>query len=149
VMKKNATGKNRKSVVTPAAKSQNSKPVKSHKVPQRGFLYQIEFCPNPDCIQIHARNRFPKTDGSHDLRFLVEYEKHPENKGKKLHSLYKGLAKVRGLKSACEVDGYTLQCLKANSLFSWEEILPKILEMIQVHVAGKRKIVEAGPAKHP
>ncbi len=132
------------------AKPISSQP-KTKKLPRRGFIYQIEFCPNPDCIQVHTRTRFPEIDDHGlDLRTVVKNVGKPGwgIKGK-IHPFYKDLAKIQGLKSASDTDGYSLQCLKVNNLFNWEDILPKILKAIQVHVAKKRKMVEAGPAKHP
>lgn len=107
----------------------------------RKFLYKLEYCPNPDCIQIHARSRFPKAGDmdSLDLSF--------GNKSKKRHPLYVELAKIKGLVSATACDGrYCLQIVKASSLFSWDELLPKILKAVQDHVAGKRRIV---PVEEP
>ncbi|MBU6427031.1 hypothetical protein KGQ27_02205 [Patescibacteria group bacterium] len=121
------------------------------KLPRRGFIYQVEFCPNPDCIRINTRTRFPEIDDHGlDLRTVVKNANKPGwgIKGK-IHPFYKDLAKIHGLKSASDTDGYSLQCLKVNSLFNWEDILPKILKAIQVHVAKKRKMVPAGPAKRP
>ena len=46
---------------------------KTNKLPRKGFRYQIEYCPNPDCIQIHTRTRFPEVDDSGmDLRTVVK-----------------------------------------------------------------------------
>lgn len=120
-------------------------------MPRHGFRYQIEYCPNPDCIQIHTRTRFPQIDNHYlDLRTTIK------NAGKPgwgingtIPPFYKELARIRGLKSAFDTDGYSLQCLKVNSLFSWDEILPKILKAIKTHVAKKRTMVELEPPCGP
>lgn len=121
---------------------QRQKSVKK-QTPRRGFLYQVEYCPNPNCIQIQMRTRFPELDDSGlDLRYAVKHHKG------KVHPFYKDLVKVRGLDSASDTDGgYTLQLVKANKLFSWNEILPKVMRVIQIHMAGKRKMVEAGTSE--
>lgn len=144
---KNRTTSNGQPVKAGAAPQQP----KSKKLPRNGFIYQVEFCPNPDCIQIHTRTRFPEIDDSGlDLRTVIKNAGKPGwgIKGK-VPDFYKDLAKIHGLKSASDTDGYSLQCMKVNSLFNWEDILPKILKAIQLHVAKKRKMVEAGPAKRP
>ncbi len=116
---------------------------KSLKTVQRKFLYKLEYCPNPDCIQIHACSRFPKADtmDSLDLRW--------GNKNKKRHPLYANLAKIKGLVSASSAGegGYCLQVVKANIFFSWDKLLPKVLKAVQDHVAGKRKIVPIEESK--
>lgn len=124
---------------------------KTPKMPRGGFRYQIEYCPNPDCIQIHTRTRFPEFDDSSlNLRTVIKNAGKPGwgIKGK-IHPFYKDLAKIHGLKSASDTDGYSLQCLKVNSLFNWDEIIPKILKAIKTHVAKKRTMVEAGTAIRP
>ncbi len=116
---------------------------------RRGFLYHIEYCINPDCIQIHTRTRFPEfEDHSLDLRFLIKLEKN-KKEGKPVPPFYKELSRIHGLKSASDTDGYSLQCMKANGLFRWDEILPKILKAIQTHIAKKRLMVAAQEPKYP
>jgi hypothetical protein len=101
---------------------------------------------------IHTRTRFADIDSGAmlDLRTIIKNAGKPGwgIKGK-IHPFYKDLAKIRGLKSASATDGYSLMCEKVNHLFAWEEILPKILEAIKVHVAKKRVMVEAGTARRP
>lgn len=113
------------------------------KAVQRKFPYQLEFCPNQDCIQIHARSRFPyNEDSGLDLRWIVKYRKKKE--GKKTHPLYLALAKIQGLETASAAgNGYSLQIIKAR-MFSWDELLPKILKVVQETVAGKRQLLEVG-----
>lgn len=116
---------------------------KPKKAPRQKFLYQLEYAPNPDCIQVHARVRFPKNDTMDmlDLRYNTKDKK-------KRHPLYAALAKIQGLQSA-HGGGYTLQVLKANHMFDWEKLIPKVLAAIQTTVAGKRVMTPFGPPKRP
>ncbi len=115
------------------------------------FPYYLEYSPNPDCIKVHARVRFPEGDSmdSIDLRF---YNKHKKTfKGKKRdkrHPLFDALARIKGLKSASG-GNYYLQVVKGNDLFTWPELLPKILNAVQKHVAGERKLFEIGQPRRP
>lgn len=106
------------------------------------FLYQLEYCPSPQVIQVHARVRFPK-NGTLDFLDLGL-----GTKNKKRHPLYAALAKIQGLQSASG-DGYKLQLVKANDMFDWDQLIPKVLTAIQATVAGKRVLTPYGPPKRP
>ena len=111
----------------------------------RKFPYKLEYCPNPDCIQICARSRFPSSDSMDliDLRY--------SNKSRQMskrHPLFAKLSKITGLKSAFG-RGYSLQVVKANSLFTWDKLLPKVLRAVQETVAGKRMMSRVGEPKRP
>ena len=114
------------------------------------FPFRIEFCPNPDVIVIHTRSRFPKSDtmDSLDIRYC---NKNRQERGVKRHPLYLALSKVHGVVSASTSGNggdYGLHVCKANNLFTWDEILPKVLAAIQTTVAGKRKMIETnGPSR--
>lgn len=120
-----------------------AKSVAPKKASRQKFLYQLEYTPNPDCIQVHARVRFPQSDSmdSLDLRYNAKDKK-------KRHPLYAAMSKIHGLKSAYGGD-YTLQVLKANHMFDWEKLVPKVLAAIQATVAGKRVMTPFGPPKRP
>ncbi len=108
------------------------------------FPYKLEYCPNPNVIQIQARSRFPK-QGSMDILNL-----RLGGKDRKRHPLYVALSKISGIESASATgSGYCLQVAKANDLFSWDEILPKILAAIQTALAGKRQMAQVGEAVRP
>jgi hypothetical protein len=106
------------------------------------FLYQLEYCPNPQVIRVHARVRFPKSDT------LDMLDLNHNKKGKKRHPLYAALAKIQGLESA-DSDGYALQLAKANDMFDWDQLIPKVLAVIQTTMAGKRVLTPFGPPKYP
>jgi len=136
-MKNNLSGTS-----TPPSAPQKTK---ASKVQVKGskFPYYLEYCPNQDIVQIHARSRFPKSSDMDGLDLQID-----SKRKKKRHQLYIALARTKGIKSASS-HGYHLTIEKANDLFPWPEILPKLLRLIQTHVAGKRKLVEIGKPKRP
>lgn len=130
-------------------KSVSVNPATSTKNSRKGFVYQVEYCPNPECILIHTRTKFPEFENRIlDLRTCVKNAGKPGWSLKRVPTFYKDLAKIRGLKSASPTDDYSLFCEKANSLFTWTELLPKIMKVIQLHIAGKRTMTTEGD-KHP
>jgi hypothetical protein len=106
------------------------------------FLYQLEYYPNPECLGIQARVRFPDDEdhlmGGLDIRYIVK------NHGEKVHPLYVGLAGIEGVISVHGAGRYTLTVEKANQMFTWEELIPKILDVIQTTVAGECKLKAIG-----
>ena len=111
------------------------------------FFYLIHYCPNPDCIQVQARIRFPKgleTDQLLDF----EYASADPTRAQQRHPFYNALAGIEGLKSASG-GSYNLQLSKANGLFTWEELLPSILEAIRLHLADGAVMTEAGEPIRP
>lgn len=114
---------------------------------KNSFVYQINYCPNPDCIQIQARVLFPKGDDL-DSSLGFEYVTSDPIRAQRRHPLFNQLASIEGLKSASGGD-YNLQILKANSLFTWEELLPQILKAIQDHLAKGMDMVASGEPMRP
>jgi hypothetical protein len=118
------------------------------------FPYYLEYYPNPQVIGIHTRTRIPelKIGVGRSLKDCVELSRIQDGPRKpmKLHPLYLALNRMKGVKSAWAENGrYGLHVEKANDMFTWPEILPKVLRAVQKHIAGGRKLVEIGRPKQP
>ncbi len=105
------------------------------------FLYQVEYYPNDDCVAIHTRCLIPR-GGMTDVHWFV-------NNDKDVHPLYVALDAMGGIDSARSTNGgYTLQVTRASCIFSWDEMIPKILVAVQLTLAGSKKIKAAGKPIH-
>jgi hypothetical protein len=111
----------------------------------KGFKYQVEHFPNPECVELHSRVRLPQCDGGEclDLKTLIKNVGKPGWSMKRVPDFYRDLAKIRGLKEATNLHGYSLHMTR-HKMFSWDEILPKVLKVIQKRIAKGRKMVDLG-----
>lgn len=86
--------------------------------------YQIEYCPNPDCIQIHVNKEIfvGKHEGDYE-DFLGECND--------VDGVIKALSEVEGIESVSSSVNH-VQMTKGK-LFAWDDLLPKCIEVIKLY----------------
>jgi len=116
--------------------------------------YQIEYCPNPQCVQIHVDQRL--INGS-----ILSFEHFDIGESSKkdfkelavneqgLLDFCKAVSELDGMEEHISFQRYQIQMLKANDMFSWDEILPHVLNALQTFVATDSTIEESAPPKRP
>jgi len=133
-----------------AAVNGHSSTPRSAKKKVKGFRIQFEFCPNQDIVIVHSRKKFLYSESESHMQRLTRKGKNgsfekPVPVGNK-HPLFKAIRRIKGVLKTSS-DQYELHVEKA-SLFSWDEILPKVRRAIRKHYADGLPLDEA-PAHRP
>ena len=116
--------------------------------------YQIEYCPNPDCIQIHVKQRLIRGSilcfeffdiGDYDQKEFAKEAVNPDG----LVSFCKVVSELDSMESDISIERYNIQIQKASGMFSWDDILPYVLDALKTFVASDGKLEEVAPPKRP
>ena len=116
--------------------------------------YQIEYCPNPDCIQIHVKQRLIRGSilcfeffdiGDYDQKEFAKEAVNPDG----LVSFCKVVSELDGMENDISFGRYEIQMLKASSIFSWNDVLPYVLDALKTFIASDGKLEELAMTKHP
>ncbi|MDQ5949088.1 MAG: Nfu protein [Patescibacteria group bacterium] len=112
---------------------------------------QIEFCPNPNVVEIHVNQRLIQGSvlyfecSADSSEIGKEFKKQAIN-ADNLLNFCKTVSELDGMEGEILFDRYTIQLSKA-SMFSWDEVLPHILNALQTFIAKDNTLEESGPAK--
>lgn len=116
--------------------------------------YQIEYCPNPQCVKIHVNQRLIK--GTILLTEYMDISEHEKKEFKEkaineqeLFNFCQVVDELNGIERGVSFGRYHIQMLKASDMFSWDEILPHVLNALQTFVATDGIIEELAPPKWP
>ena len=118
--------------------------------------YQIEYCPNPDCLQIHTDQRLIRgtiaTFEYFDLGEGAEKDFRRDagnDNADPLISFCRVTTELDGMEEHISFGRYQIQMMKAP-LFLWERLLPHILCALRTFVAKDgSQFEELMPAKRP
>ena len=115
--------------------------------------YQIEYCPNPDCLQVHTDQRLIRGTIAvfehFDLGEGAEEDFRKEaNNPNQLVSFCRAVSELDGMEEGVSFNRYQIQMMKAP-MFSWETLLPSILDALRTFVAKDGQLEESAPAKRP
>ena len=113
--------------------------------------YQIEYCPNPDVLNIDVDQRlirgsilvFMSDESDHTKK---EFEQ--ERNGNALANFCQTVGELDGMEEEIFFGRYHIQ-VKKTPMFSWETLLPTILDALRTFIAKDGEIEEAAPAKRP
>jgi hypothetical protein len=115
--------------------------------------YQIEYCPNPDVLMIHTNQRLVRGTMAvfeyFDLGEGAEEDFRKEaNEADQLISFCRAVTELDGMQERISFSRYDIQMEKA-SMFSWDDIVPSILDALRTFVAKGNSLEEFAPAKRP
>jgi len=115
--------------------------------------YQIEYCPNPDCLQIHTDQRLIRgiiaVFEHFDLGEGAEEDfRRDANNADQLISFCRAVTELDGMEEHISFHRYQIQMEKAP-MFSWETLLPSILDALRTFVAKDGQLEELAPPKRP
>lgn len=116
--------------------------------------YQIEFFPNPHCVRIHVSQRLTRGTILFDGYMGVfepgqeEFKKEEINE-QRLFNFCKVVDELDGIERGISLGRYHVEMLKASDMFSWDDILPHVLNALQTFVAADGTIEESAPPKLP
>lgn len=115
--------------------------------------YQIEYCPNPDCVQIHTDQRLIQgtilcfehfETSNYNKKEFKEQAVNEEG----LINFCKVVSELDGMEQDISFSRYQIQMSKA-SVFSWDALLPHILDALRTFVARDAQIEESAAPKRP
>jgi len=115
--------------------------------------YQVEYCPNSNCLEIHVDQRLIQGEiavfefEDFDLGEEEDFRKKAKNPDG-LVSFCKTVSELDGMGGEIYFGRYDIQMTKAK-IFSWGILLPHILEALRIFVAKDGQLEEKAPAKHP
>ncbi len=122
--------------VVPASAEGNVQEATPPSPEEKMFELRFEHYPNKDIVTIHTRKKFFKFSSEHGM----DMEKKPSD------PFLKSLLRVKGV-VAIGTRNYELRVTKGK-VFSWEELKPIILGLMEKHFTDGLKIKEL-PASFP
>lgn len=105
-------------------------PPRHQPMRQSSLRIQIEFCPNPDCVQIHFSEQLTDKLIMFHGRDKCWNDEAPKN----LIELKDNLFSIKGMDNM-SFSPYRIQMLRSSSLFAWNDILPQAEKLIRDYFA--------------